>query len=92
MLMSLHMAHVVAAPSVTYLNDYPSPWQRIGGYLNGTNPQVFRWHIGAVQLLLKDGVGFLCTSRMPTPLHKMFGLDSLTYYIQAVGGFFIILM
>ncbi|CAM9674844.1 unnamed protein product [Ectocarpus sp. 13 AM-2016] len=54
--------------------------------------QVFRWHIGAVQLLLKDGVGFLCMSRMPTPLHKMFGLDSLTYYIQAVGGFFIILM
>lgn len=54
--------------------------------------QVFRWHIGAVQLLLKDGVGFLCTSKMPTPLHKMFGLDSLTYYIQAVGGFFIILM
>lgn len=53
---------------------------------------MFRWHIGAVQLLLKDGVGFLCTSRMPTPLHKMFGLDSLTYYIQAVGGFFIILM
>lgn len=54
--------------------------------------QVFRWHIGAVQLLLKDGVGFLCMSKMPTVLHKMFGLDSLTYYIQAVGGFFIILM
>lgn len=57
-----------------------------------TRKQVFRWHIGAVQLLLKDGVGFLCTSKMPTPLHKMFGLDSLTYYVQAVGGFFIILM
>lgn len=54
--------------------------------------QVFRWHIGAVQLLLKDGVTFLLTARMPTVLHKMYGLDSLTYYIQAVGGFFIILM
>ncbi|CAM9135904.1 unnamed protein product [Laminaria digitata] len=54
--------------------------------------QVFRWHIGAVQLLVKDGPCFVCTSKMPTVLHKMFGLDSLTYYIQAVGGFFIILM
>ncbi|CAM9384881.1 unnamed protein product [Discosporangium mesarthrocarpum] len=54
--------------------------------------QVFRWHLGAVQLLLKDGLGFICTSRMPTPFHKMFGIDSLTYYIQAVGGMFIIFM
>ncbi|CAM9312457.1 unnamed protein product [Choristocarpus tenellus] len=54
--------------------------------------QVFRWHLGAVQLLLKDGLGFICTSKMPTPLHKMFGVDSLTYYIQAVGGMFILFM
>lgn len=48
--------------------------------------------MGAVQLLVKDGPWFVCTSSMPTVFHKMFGLDSITYYIQAVGGFFIILM
>lgn len=45
-----------------------------------------------VQLLLNDGVGFVCTSKMPTPFHKIFGLESLTGFIQAVGGFFLVLM
>lgn len=55
-------------------------------------PQLFRWHLGMVQLLLKGGVRVGLTSKMPTPFHKCFGLESLTWFVQAVGGFFLILM
>ncbi|CAM9372117.1 unnamed protein product [Phaeothamnion confervicola] len=54
--------------------------------------QVFRWHLGAVQLFLKDHLKFALAWSMPSPLHRIIAFDSVTYYFQALGGILIVLM
>ncbi|CAM9825937.1 unnamed protein product, partial [Phaeothamnion confervicola] len=44
--------------------------------------QVFRWHLGAVQLLCKEGLAFVLAWRMPTPIHRVIALDCVTYFFQ----------
>jgi hypothetical protein len=57
--------------------------------------QIFRWHIGAVQLLfLKRGLGFLFhkQNRWPTVWHRVYIYHAMTYYIQSLGGLVLIMM
>ncbi|CAM9642369.1 unnamed protein product [Chrysoparadoxa australica] len=51
--------------------------------------QIFRWHIGAVQLLFHKGLLFLIRdngARWPSHWHRVFCFNSLTYYFQSFGG------
>ncbi|CAM9576110.1 unnamed protein product [Phaeothamnion confervicola] len=54
--------------------------------------QVFRWHLGAVQLFLNDGLRYTWAWGMPSLLHRVVAFDSITYYFQALGGMLIVLM